>query len=139
MILKTEQIFLWHIITVCISWQDIVQFYEFRHIILSRLYLWIFLGILHNFPPHTFHGSVSFTLYRQLSVNILWAKNRLQIQPGSLAVQPFIQYILKSFYSYYINNFLTCINITSVMAKRKPHYHDYKIYILTIYMRTIFI
>ena len=53
------------------------------------------MGIAHNFPPDAFHSLISLWLNRQLSVNILTAKNWFQIQPCSLTGHPFIQYILR--------------------------------------------
>ena len=38
---------------------------------IKQAYLWIFFGIFHDFPPHSLHGGITFTLYWQLSVDVL--------------------------------------------------------------------
>ena len=34
-------------------------------------HLWVFLGILHDAPPHAVHGLVALALYWQLTVDVI--------------------------------------------------------------------
>lgn len=60
----------------------------------EKSYLWVFFCILHHLTPDTFHSLVPLGFHRQLPVDVLRAEDGLQIQPGSLAIQPLIQHIL---------------------------------------------
>jgi len=46
---------------------------------IKQAYLWVFFGIFHDFPPHSLHGGITFTLYWQLSVDVLGTEDGFQI------------------------------------------------------------
>lgn len=53
-------------------------------------YLRVFLGVFHDFPPEPFHRLVTLALSRQLTIDVLRAEDRLQVEPLSLTQKPLV-------------------------------------------------
>jgi len=56
--------------------------------------LWRVLGVLHDLAPEPIHRLIPLALNRKLSIDVLRAEDRLQVEPLSLAHDPLVQHIL---------------------------------------------
>jgi hypothetical protein len=54
----------------------------------------VLIGVLHDLPPDPLHGLVALALHRQLPGDVFRSEDGLKVEPGPLAVQPFLQHLL---------------------------------------------
>lgn len=53
-------------------------------------YLRVCISILHDTPPILIHGVVALAFHWELSFDVLWSKDWLQVEPRALTVQPLL-------------------------------------------------